>query len=416
MANDAGPMSPGRGGPRNNVFDSWARIAHAELLVATRSAREANVYRSTTADPFSLLTNRTAVLSDFTARAFPARVQTQPVLYPFGGMDLLNAYAAFPNAPAFALMANLPLGWPDAKLCFHSAECAALARASAVGFLRHTHQYELAWTSTEKMAKLFGKRFKLDTGESLVVGILPSLLLCARLMGLDILEVQGIGGVREAPFASGLGGVVVRTSGPRLLYLSVAVPLDHDDSLGWGWRPMPVVNETAAGIALADVQQALRIALGRQPRLTLILKAAPHYINRVPAVARWLLAVSAATLHDETGLTPEAYCTASTSAGGCHVFSSTGALQRNSTSLSAAVWQVRGFGRFVDWTFRERYWYGREEKSALKWLCSGPELPFRWGYAAGASPEKHVGNGVLIASWRQKNTHEVASGTSYGSK
>lgn len=376
----------------DNIYNAWARIAHAEVLNSTRG-RERAIYKSTSEDPFPMLTNRTTLLSNFTSRAFPKLVQELPVLYLFGGLDVLNAYAAFPRAPSYVLMADLPLGWPGAKACFRSPECSTTARQSAIGFLRHTHQYSLAWTSTEKMQQLFSMRGDIGRGhmiqKSEPVGVLPSLLLCARLLGYDIVGVRSLhldneaalGRPRRSQYASNLTGVVVETSGPKLVYVSLAIPLDRDDSLGWGWRPMPVVDQPGTARALADLEHALSHTFaGMRP--VVVLKAAPHFINRAPAMARWVLRTAAATLHDETGLVPDVY---------------------NGTALSSGVsWAARGFGRFVDWTFRERFWYGKEEGLALKRVCPGPDdLPFRWGYAAGASPTKHVGNGVLIAGWRQ---------------
>lgn len=368
----------------DNVFNEWAAATLDGLINSTAKlpSRERLIYHSTNDDTFGLLTNRTIELSAFTARTFPHRVQFYPVLYPFGGLDLLNARAAFPHAPAYVIMSNLPLG---SRACFASPNCAATARKSAVGFLRHAHEYGLAWTSTERMTQLFGMQ---AVGTTAPIGVLPSLLLCARLMGLRIRSVRSLktsdGGEhlafrQHAVYASNLTGVVVETNGPRLVYLSVTIKLDRDDILGWGWRPMPKIDAAATAVALADIEHAVRQVIGDVPPI-LMLKAAPHYINRDPIVAKWALRLAGATLHDETGLVPAHY---------------------NDSLLTGGVqWAVHGFGRFVDWTFRERFWYGREANT-LKQLCKGPELPVRWGYAAGASPKRFVGNGVLIAGWRR---------------
>jgi hypothetical protein len=285
----------------DNVFNEWAAATLDGLINSTAKlpSRERLIYHSTNDDTFGLLTNRTIELSAFTARTFPPRVQFYPVLYPFGGLDLLNARAAFPHAPAYVIMSNLPLG---SRACFASPNCAATARKSAVGFLRHAHEYGLAWTSTERMSQLFGMQ---AVGTTAPIGVLPSLLLCARLMGLRIRSVRSLktsdGGEhlafrQHAVYASNLTGVVVETNGPRLVYLSVTIKLDRDDILGWGWRPMPKIDAAATAVALADIEHAVRQVIGDVPPI-LMLKAAPHYINRDPIVAKWALRLAGATLH-----------------------------------------------------------------------------------------------------------------------
>jgi hypothetical protein len=330
------------------TLNSWAAELAPRMMEKTNSAPRGKANLPGTLR--ELLANRTTEMREFTSSVFPPVVHSLPVLYPFSGADVLTAHALFPDAPEYILVSQLPVG---NLTCIASASCRKAATTSADFYFQHIRRYNLAWTSTNEMQKIFGPE----------VGVLPTLVVCARLMGHAVLTIRALS-------SRGIQGVVIETSGPRITYVSLYLKSDNDDN-HWGWRPIPKVDEQAAAAQL----HALRTAVGGPRRLfTLLEKASPHFINRAPFMTSWVLSSCAAALHDETGITPSAY-------------------QR-------ANWTVRGFGRFVDWTFRERYWYRGEEQALKDLVGEGPELPFQFGYAAGGSPDRHVGNGMIMAAWR----------------
>ena len=108
-----------------------------------------------------------------------------------------------------------------------------------------------------------------------------------------------------------------------------------------------------------------------------MFKAAPHWILRNAWMASWVLKVSAATLHDETGLRPRYYNATRTRA------------------VTSHAWATVASGSFREFENREVKWYPGE-KAELQSLFSGPELPFQFGYAQSG------GHGVLFAAWRKE--------------
>ena len=273
-------------------------------------------------------------------------------------MDLVSAHAFFPDAREFVLLAEFAVHSGDAA-CFLSRPCALSARRAALMWFKDWRSFGYAWSSTDLMrVSLAG-----------AAGVLPALLLCShlighRLLGLEPLQHQG------------LNGTVLHTSGGRITYISMWI--SSEAGKAWGWQPRPRVH-------LLLVEQQLRLVrsllVSRASTYITIVKAAPHWILREPLVARWLLDLSCATLQDETGPTPGAY--------------------RADTSLNGDKrWVLSPRGRFVDFTFRERYWYPGEREPLQQLFNGSTELPFIFGYAGGGAQLRHTGNGSLLAAWR----------------
>ena len=96
--------------------------------------------------------------------------------------------------------------------------------------------------------------------------------------------------------------------------------------------------------------------------------------------ARWVMARSLATLHDETGLRP-------------HVYNA-------SAGVASLPWATAAFGAFREFENREVRWYPGE-KAELQRIFRGAELPFQFGYAQSG------GHGVLLAAWRKQTVTEA---------
>ena len=315
-------------------------------------------------------------------------MQRQPVLYLFSGIDVLTAHALFPNS-AVVMAADLPIGRP---WCLASPRCAAAAHAAVVDYFTHLMKYEFAWTSTTHMLSIIQRGY--------VVGVAPLLCVCAALMGHRVTSMRFVhessttsknASARNAATTPPTSlHIETAGGGPRISYhafhLATEEGSSEDGHHHYGWKARPRLNHSQASRELARLSDLVQERAPQPPHFTLLLKAAPHFITRDPLVASWLLRTATATVHDETGLRPTAYADAAaiTGRGG-----------------RAHAWSCRRFGTFVDWTFRERLWYPAEETRELREAHrDAPPLPFQFGYAAGATGGRHVGNGVLAACVR----------------
>jgi len=256
------------------------------------------------------------------------------------------------------------------------------------------------------------------------VGVLPSLLLCLRLIGESVSSVR-VGAVHRA---SGGGGALVRsltitTGRGKVDYVSLFFRLEVGEHTHAGRQDWPSVTKWSRGSNFVNVElAAIRAAIDSVPVIArtsggggggvdggaagnnggieggvgrdigvaegvvaprrlfvAIFKAAPHWILRTEWMANWVLGTSAATLQDETGLRPRSYENASLSEHG-------------------GAWTVSRFGRFAQFENREIKWYPGE-KGELERAFPGPELRFRFGYAQAPG-----NNGVLQTAWRSSLT------------
>jgi hypothetical protein len=398
-------------------MNSMDSAAHAAYLVygMNRWAEAAAAHLEATSPlAVSTLRERLGSLGAFSKATFPQPIQSLPVLYMFSGSDLLTAYALFPHAPSYNLVADFPTGSPE---CFVDAACASRANESALAFFKHWANLRFARQSTNLMRRAFA------VSES---GQLPGLLLSLRLVGERVIyaetstvstlatgdgpvTVSGTNGhagrgdgavaIRAGAGASVSAGagagpsddssrflrlpcVTLHTSRFRVTYTSMLLRSDSSEHVRLGKQDWPSHSRWARGGPFIDAQlKALTHAIGgssssNDGRLFVsMFKAAPHWILRNAWAAQWVLRHSAATLHDETGLRPTFY---NASAG--------------ATSLR---WSTVAHGAFREFENREVKWYPGE-KDELKRLFHGPELPFQFGYAQAG------GHGILLAAWRSE--------------
>lgn len=115
---------------------------------------------------FTALSQRLERLRGFCGRSYPPVVQSLPVFYPFGGMDLLTAAGCFPHAPQYVLLADFPTG---SAACFSEPVCAKLANESALSFFQHWANLRFSRQSTNAMRRAFAR-----------LGVLPGLVLSVR--------------------------------------------------------------------------------------------------------------------------------------------------------------------------------------------------------------------------------------------
>jgi len=336
-----------------------------------------------------------------------------PVLYLFSGADFLTARAFFPTAPEYHLVADFPPGHPA---CFVDPACTAQANETTTAFFRHWATLRFTRQSTNLMRRAFATS-----------GQLPALLVSLQLIGLPVLHAttsgvqppsevsrvsakslvsgrsQGIGrslssarlhgGARAA--AADVGGsssnaslvssasplalpsVTLHTSAFRVTYYSMLLRSDPSEHVRLAKQDWPNFRRWERGGPFVDEQlRVLAKAIGAESRpVASMFKAAPHWILRNAWMAKWVLAHSAATLHDETGLRPLYY--------------------NRSGGVTSNGWRTLAHGAFKEFENREVKWYPGE-KAELKAIFRGPELPFQFGYAQKGS------QGVLMAAWRDE--------------
>ena len=349
-------------------MNGWSQLAVASLESSQPSLVET-------------LRQRLGTLSRWSRDMFPQMVHSLPVLYPFSGADLLTAHAMFPNAPSYTLIADFPTGDPS---CFLDAACAAKANASATAFFSHWSNLRFARQSTNLMRRAFATS-----------GQLPALLLSLRLIGLPVVYVTmhtyerqadgGGGGAAAASRPSSnkiqIPSITLYTTKGKVTFHSLLLRSDPSEHIKLNKQDWPNLARWGRGNAFIDSQLALvseaigADLTGQRQLYVTMFKAAPHWILRNAWMASWVLKVSAATLHDETGLRPRYY--------------------NNSLGATMHGWVSVASGAFREFENREVKWYPGE-KAELQRLFSGPELPFQFGYAQSG------GHGVLLAAWRRE--------------
>ena len=161
------------------------------------------------------ITARHAAMAEWSRTRLPQRL---PILYPYSGVDLLNAFALFPEAPAYILCAYHPAFvvagnnardlFSEARGCLQSMECAERMVRSAILWYRHTLCLGLRTSMSSWMS---GKHFP-------VFGVLPSLLLATRILDMTIVSAT----VLATPTVDGIVFAVRRGSRPvqKVVYLS----------------------------------------------------------------------------------------------------------------------------------------------------------------------------------------------------
>jgi hypothetical protein len=117
-------------------------------------------------------------LRNFTSSRLPSAARELPVLYLFGGADLLTASWLFPSATRHTLMAALPLGQPS---CFLQTACRAQAHRAVADYFKDWARNSYAWTQSEYMVNYWFTP---------KVGVLPALLLSLRILGERLVAME----------------------------------------------------------------------------------------------------------------------------------------------------------------------------------------------------------------------------------
>ena len=117
-------------------------------------------------------------LRNFTRGRLPSAARELPVLYLFGGADLLTASWLFPSATRHTLMSALPLGQPS---CFLQAACRAQAHKAVADYFQDWAHNSYAWTQSEYMVNYWFTP---------KVGVLPALLLSLRILGERLVAME----------------------------------------------------------------------------------------------------------------------------------------------------------------------------------------------------------------------------------
>ena len=117
-------------------------------------------------------------LRNFTSSRLPSAARELPVLYLFGGADLLTTSWLFPSATRHTLMSALPLGQPS---CFLQSACRAQAHKAAADYFQDWAHNSYAWTQSEYMVNYWFTP---------KVGVLPALLLSLRILGERLVAME----------------------------------------------------------------------------------------------------------------------------------------------------------------------------------------------------------------------------------
>jgi hypothetical protein len=345
------------------------------------------------------LLERAASIAAFSSsrRLFPAASVPVPVLYPFSGVDVLTPLHFFPNS-SITMLANLHPG--KGLSCFSDLYCVRMASRSTYKVVQNWVHHHLAWLETHRMLQLFDES----------TGCLPALLFLLHVGGHTFDQVHplatyyGSGDDSAPPMARPLqaavdnerngtsstpplSGMVIRSGHLRVTYAFLTLQED--------------------GAAFQALHRLRVVHAGHEPRYAAMLKAAPDEITSLAWFERWLLERSVSILQDETGI-PIARL------GGPPSTASPG--------NQSAVWERHAFGNYSRMQLGRRVWniieFGHQSKvdgAAMQNLFDTPELPFPFGYAAGAAEcaamarrlNRALGdngtkpcNGVLLAAWR----------------
>ena len=339
-------------------------------------------------------------LRNFTSSRLPSAARELPVLYLFGGADLLTTSWLFPSATRHTLMSALPLGQPS---CFLQSACRAQAHKAAADYFQDWAHNSYAWTQSEYMVNYWFTP---------KVGVLPALLLSLRILGERLVamersssydEITLVGDSVETRYIleygqlalQGLSSAPGHASGcpkPRPASASLGQPRPASASLGQSGLgphgpatqavfPSQVGERTRVTYITGWIASSAALErLGGQQYVS-IIKAADGFATRFlngPMLGRWLLQNSAAVLHDSTGMGPS-------------VFS-------REAGLTADDWTVCTFGNLSSLLAS----HSRLNIDGANLLTArregrfdGAELPMVYGYG------KSTGRGIVLAAWRR---------------
>lgn len=351
----------------------------------------AQTIRNTQVD--EVLLQQARVLSNFSGGLWPSEISSCPVFYPFCGVDLPTVQGLFPHASELFFVAGLPIGNFS---CFLSEACKGAATISVLhyfkGWMGKANQMSFAGSGS--MLRVFNAgSLNMSEWHSSGVGLLPTLLVTMHLLTVSQDGSRGSSnGSPRAPLiddfahhefvredkedaSSSVLKITWRNCTAQLSYLSTWVPigatleLPHSRST-YEWVAAPRSEELVSALRKASH----RVGLGERQRVT-FLKAAEHMHEHMlidNGVARWILDVSAATLHDETGLRPFVY--------------------GHDLITRRVQWEVYTYGEF-----RQFLGYAASPEEVSEWVEAvegAPPLPFKFGYGSG------VRTGPLMTAWR----------------
>ena len=349
---------------------------------------------------------RLRTMQTFSATHVHGTYRGLPVLYPFSGFDVLSAFAFFPNAPRFVMLAGLSHGDP---ICFLIAACRTNLANVVTRMLQHWAYRGYAWTETNVMERTL-HQFTCCENQTfagsppLRPGIIGLLVTSVVLMGHELVEL----GLQQD------GHLRLVTDHTSIDYFSRAIAIDE-------------------AVQRAQLEH-LRVHTLQGQRVATLMKAAGAgggyiWLPTRPAFARWVLEISDVVVQDETGLSPAAFGSA---------------LVGRQTNTTTDTWHVQTFGNLSQLEVGHYpclqitpHWRPRQRLSrfavsinvthgdiarlgyALDAVYAGaqPQLPFRWGYATGENTclrnakadSTHPGGGVLLNAWRAKRSHPHAS-------
>lgn len=340
-------------------------------------------------------------MNEFAKHSWP-RHEACPVYYPFCGVDLTNLQGLFPNASEVFMMAALPMG---SFTCFLDEGCRFAATNSVLRYFKlwSDREHGMAWAGTGQMLESFNAGYKgkhpgtddlqLRPG---AVGLLPTLLATMYLLayGTDDHNATLLTDFEEHTHhlhasneTSSLVKLAWRNCSAHLSYLSTwvdipAAPIElpHATSVS-EWVTAPESERY--------VDQMKRIShtigLGDRLRVTMFKAAEPmhgRFLND-NGVARWFLDVSAALVHDPTGLRPFIYS--------------------HPVATRSTPWELRAYGEFRGFSRDPRSPYvvasAEEELEYIQLAARAPSpLTFEFGYDGWY--RSNASKGLVIAAWR----------------
>lgn len=256
-------------------------------------------------------------------------------VYLFSGMDMVTLAGMQPFAHSHTLLAEFKRG--DFNI-FTEETCRSAALESAVSWMGHVFLRDFLFSNTNEMRDFFSK--SCERGD---IGILPALLLNARLLGHQVID------------ATQRGSLVT-------LYTQVR----H----GSNWRCGKI--SYIGGNMIEGPDDLTESVLGVPPPWFVLVKAGPHDLMRRQWFADLIVAKSATIVQDESGPLPK--------------------------HLKERGMDVVPYGDFKDFVSGQSGMYDDDAKEIhLFFNRSAPvaSLPFCFGYC------EHSNAGTLLASLRK---------------
>jgi hypothetical protein len=182
-----------------------------------------------------------------------------PVMYFFSGADLYTMMGLFPQAPAYALVAEF---FPGDINCFKNEQCRDAAQVKASSWYSHVETRSFGYSVTVSMRQFFAPPW----------GILPAVLLILRTFNHIIQELE----TTET-------GFTIKTNRATICY------------------------EKKFILNLEALQEVMSLKSMPPKPWAMMFKAGAHDVARNPWFTKYILANSAMIVQDETGLRATAF-------------------------------------------------------------------------------------------------------------